>query len=53
MAFMAPGFHFRIAENFGVKAMTFLNKTIVLTGASAGIGRSLTITLAQQGAKEA
>jgi short-subunit dehydrogenase len=39
-----------IAENFGVKAMTFLNKTIVLTGASAGIGRSLALTLAQQGA---
>lgn len=30
--------------------MTFLNKTIVLTGASTGIGRSLAITLAQQGA---
>ncbi len=30
--------------------MTFLDKTIILTGASAGIGRSLAITLAQQGA---
>lgn len=30
--------------------MTFLNKTIVLTGASYGIGRSLAIQLAQQGA---
>lgn len=39
-----------IAKNFGIKAMTFLNQTIVLTGASAGIGRSLAIKLAQQGA---
>lgn len=31
-------------------AMPFLNKTIVLTGASTGIGRSLAIALAQQGA---
>ena len=38
---MAPGFHFRIAENFGVKAMTFLNKTIVLTEC---IGWNWTIT---------
>lgn len=30
--------------------MTFLHKTIVLTGASAGIGRSLAIALAHQGA---
>lgn len=30
--------------------MSFANKTIVLTGASAGIGRSLAISLAQQGA---
>ncbi|WP_413199866.1 SDR family oxidoreductase [Nostoc piscinale] len=30
--------------------MIFANKTIVLTGASAGIGRTLAITLAQQGA---
>lgn len=30
--------------------MTFVGKTIVLTGASAGIGRSLAITLASQGA---
>ncbi|MBW4538585.1 MAG: SDR family oxidoreductase [Myxacorys chilensis ATA2-1-KO14] len=30
--------------------MTFLNKTIVLTGASAGIGRSLALMLAHQGA---
>ena len=30
--------------------MSFANKTIVLTGASAGIGRSLSISLAQQGA---
>lgn len=30
--------------------MTFLNQTIVLTGASAGIGRSLAMTLADQGA---
>jgi len=30
--------------------MSFANKTIVLTGASSGIGRSLAISLAQQGA---
>jgi short-subunit dehydrogenase len=30
--------------------MTFLHKTIILTGASAGIGRSLAMTLADQGA---
>lgn len=30
--------------------MTFANKTIILTGASVGIGRSLAISLAQQGA---
>ncbi|OCQ90254.1 short chain dehydrogenase [Nostoc sp. MBR 210] len=30
--------------------MIFANKTIVLTGASAGIGRTLAISLAQQGA---
>jgi NADP-dependent 3-hydroxy acid dehydrogenase YdfG len=30
--------------------MNFANKTIILTGASAGIGRSLTLSLAQQGA---
>ncbi len=29
--------------------MSFANKTIVLTAASAGIGRSLSISLAQQG----
>lgn len=38
------------SHNLGVKAMTFLHKTIVLTGASAGIGRSLAIILAHQGA---
>ncbi len=31
--------------------MTFANKTIILTGASMGIGRSLAISLAQQGAR--
>ena len=30
--------------------MSFANKTIILTGASAGIGRSLALSLAQQGA---
>ena len=30
--------------------MSFVNKTIVLTGASAGIGRSLALSLAQQSA---
>jgi NAD(P)-dependent dehydrogenase (short-subunit alcohol dehydrogenase family) len=30
--------------------MSFANKTIILTGASAGIGRALAISLAQQGA---
>ncbi|MGG6265396.1 SDR family NAD(P)-dependent oxidoreductase [Leptolyngbya sp. AN03gr2] len=30
--------------------MTFENKTIILTGASAGIGKRLAIALAQQGA---
>lgn len=30
--------------------MLFANKTIILTGASVGIGRSLAISLAQQGA---
>ena len=30
--------------------MSFANKTIILTGASAGIGRSLALCLAQQGA---
>lgn len=30
--------------------MSFTNKTIILTGASAGIGRSLSLSLAQQGA---
>jgi short-subunit dehydrogenase len=30
--------------------MGFTNKTVILTGASAGIGRSLAISLAQQGA---
>jgi short-subunit dehydrogenase len=30
--------------------MTFANQTVILTGASAGIGRSLAISLAQQGA---
>lgn len=31
-------------------AMSFANKTIILTGASAGIGRALALSLAQQGA---
>lgn len=30
--------------------MSFANKTIVITGASAGIGQALAISLAQQGA---
>ncbi len=30
--------------------MTLMHQTIVLTGASAGIGRSLAVMLAQQGA---
>ncbi len=35
---------------FGKKTISFSHKTIVLTGASTGIGRSLAITLAHQGA---
>jgi len=33
-----------------MQAMSFMQKTIVLTGASAGIGKSLALTLAHQGA---
>lgn len=47
---MAPGFHFQLAENCGVTAMTFLQKTIVLMGASTGIRRSFALALADQGA---
>lgn len=51
MAFMAPGLHClrTTSRNFDA-TMTFSHKTIILTGASAGIGRSLAIALAAQGA---
>ena len=31
--------------------MNFTNKTFIITGASAGIGKALALKLAQQGAK--